>query len=173
MDNISIHLNFRSPNVNVNLTFKPSVQQLWTHIFVKSAVQTVQVSQQWQFEFFLFFFLVMSLGSSLLMLTAHRATTVLCGLCSWKARPALETVRIEPLDPHMAAVSWVICEAQWQAANIKVFISFPQFTIYSAWLTSQLPFSTTTKYQFCVCEWTGWRTFRWVVSGWLNRWQKI
>ncbi len=50
----------------------------------------------------------------------------------------------------MAAVTRVICEAQWQAANIKVFISFLQFTIYSARLTSQLPFSTTTKNQLFV-----------------------
>lgn len=77
---------------------------------------------------------------------AHRATTVQ----AFNSHTVLETVRIELLDPHMAAVAWVICEAQWQAANIKVFISFPQFTIYSAWLTSQLPFSMTTKNQLLV-----------------------
>lgn len=88
----------------------------------------------------------------------------------------LETIRIELLDPHMAAVTWVTCEAQWQAADIKVFISFPQFTIYSAWLTSQLPFSTTTKDQLLVCvprvQRMCWRTHRWVVFGWPKRLQK-
>lgn len=69
---------------------------------------------------------------------------------AFNSHTVLDTVRIEQLDPHTAAVTWVICEAQWQATHIKVFISFPQFTIYSAWLTSQLPFSTTTKNQLLV-----------------------
>lgn len=67
----------------------------------------------------------MSVGTAFLILMAHRATTVK----AFNSHTVLETVRIELLDPHMAAVT---CEAQWQAANIKVFISFPQFTIYSA-----------------------------------------
>lgn len=59
---------------------------------------------------------------------AHRATAVQ----AFNSHTVLEIVRIELHDPHMAAVTWVICEAQWQAANIKVFISSTQFTIYSA-----------------------------------------
>lgn len=70
----------------------------------------------------------MPLGLAFLILMAQRATTVQL----LNSHTLLETARIELLDPHMAAVSWVICEAQWQAANIKVFISFSQFTIYSA-----------------------------------------
>lgn len=74
------------------------------------------------------FFPEMSLGSAFLTLMAHRSTTVQ----ALNGHTVLETVRMELLDPHMAAVTRVICEAQWQAADIKVFISFPQFTIYSA-----------------------------------------
>lgn len=74
------------------------------------------------------FCLKMSLSSASLILLLRGATTVQL----LNSHPVLEAVRIELLDPHMPGVSWVICEAQWQAADIKVFISFPQFTIYSA-----------------------------------------
>ena len=70
----------------------------------------------------------MSLGSFFLILMANTATTAQ----ALDSQTVLENVRKEQPDPHMPVVSWVICEAQWPAANIKVFISFLQFTIYSA-----------------------------------------
>lgn len=54
-------------------------------------------------------------------------------------RTVLEIVIIELLDPHIAAATRVICDAQWQAANIKVFIIFP--TIYN--LFSMTDFTTS------------------------------
>lgn len=66
---------------------------------------------------------------------AHRAPTVR----ALNSHTVLETIRIELLHPHMAAVTWVTCEAQWQAADIKVFISF--LTIYN--LFSMTDFTTS------------------------------